>query len=62
MSKNYGLKILVRVRVYARVYDCQDNTKEENTHQRNTTTGKRATTSNTKRPEYICIFAGTGKV
>lgn len=37
MSKNYGLKILVRVRMYARMYDCQDSTSDtRRTHYQNT--------------------------
>ena len=36
MSKNYGLKIPVRVRIYARMYarayDCQDSTTTREEH------------------------------
>ena len=48
ISKNYGLKIIVRVRVYARVYACmiEENRTHDHdrhttgTHDQHTTTGK----------------------
>ena len=36
MSKNYGLKIPVRARMYARAYDCRNTTRKA--HTTNTTT------------------------
>ena len=66
-SKNYGLKIPVRVRVcvrmYARAYDCQDSTSgTSGTHTNGTHDHrKREDSGKAKKPVYICMFAGTEK-
>ena len=49
------MRVRVYARMYARAYDCdsqQDNTREENTHQRKREEGK---------PAYICIIADNEK-
>ena len=66
-SKNYGLKIPVRVRVcvrmYARAYDCQDSTSgTSGTHTNGTHDHrKREDLGKTEKPVYICMFAGNEK-
>ena len=65
-SKNYHLKIPVRVRVYARMYarahDCQDSTRPGPGpgpgHDRNTSAGKGR---NTEKPAYIGMITGNEK-
>ena len=56
MSKNYGLKIAVRVyvRIYARAYDCQDSTGTEHRRKKRGTQAK-------QKPVYICMIADDEK-
>ena len=68
-SKNYGLKIPVRVRMYARAYECGQiaiRTHDKDRHTtstrpEHTTTGKERNTGNTGKPAYIGIIAGNEK-
>ena len=69
-SKNYDLKIPVRVRVYARMYACmieENRTHDHDQHTtgtgppEHTTAGKGRTQAKRKKPVYICMFAGNEK-
>ena len=69
ISKNYGLKIPVRVRVYARIYarayDCGQIVARTHDHDQHTTskptehttTGKERNAGNTEKPVYIGMIS-----